>query len=98
MYDENDAWQKFRSLMLFEARKQEEHLLKQWLEQIGYSEPVGYYRNSFDHVMEIYATRIGALIGQSGVHVKELEDMLAQEYRGTWKVKFIEVRGGFVNV
>ena len=46
--------------------------------------------------MEIYTKHPGVLIGKYGKDVKEFQDMLDEEYRGHWKVKFIEVRGGFM--
>lgn len=46
--------------------------------------------------MEIYTQHPGMLIGKYGKDVHEFQDMLNQEYRGDWKVKFIEVRGGFM--
>ena len=47
--------------------------------------------------MEIYSTRVGVLIGKAGVNVDLLKEMLTDEFRGEWKVKFIEIRGGFVD-
>ena len=98
MYDEDDAWMEFRSYALNYMKELEESIIKKWLDGIGYTDPVGYYRNSLDHEMEIYATRIGTLIGKAGIHVEELRKMLSEEFRGEWNVKFIEIRGGFVNV
>lgn len=46
--------------------------------------------------MEIYTQHPGVLIGKYGKDVHEFQDMLNEEYRSDWKVKFIEVRGGFM--
>lgn len=97
MYDE-DAWQKFREESHKFVKSLEESVIKEWLDKIGYTEPVGYYRNAWKREVEIYATRVGVLIGKAGVNVKELEKLLAEQFCGEWKVKFVEVRGGFVNV
>lgn len=94
MYDE--AWQKFREESHAFMRNKEETVIKKWLDMIGYTEPVGYYRNIFDKEMEIYATRVGCLIGKAGVNVREFEKMLSSEFIGEWHVKFVEIRGGFV--
>lgn len=75
-----------------------ETVLKRWLEGIGYQDPIGYYVSRWDNVVEIYSTRPGVLIGRAGVHVDALRKMLTEEFGGEWQVKFVEIRGGFVNV
>ena len=55
-------------------------------------------RDSFNNIMEIYTTKPGILIGKAGANVEKLENMLSEEYCGVWKVKFIEVRGDFINI
>ena len=99
MYDEND-WLNFRAEAIEFNKNREETLLKKWLNEISYKyeEPIGYYRNSWKKEMEIYSTRVGQLIGKAGVNVDKLEKMLSEEFRGKWKVKFFEIRGGFVNM
>ena len=97
MFDE-EAWQAMREEAYAFMRDKEETLLKKWLEEIGYKEPVGYYRNSLNKTMEIYTTRPGVLIGKAGVRVEQLQKMLTDEFYGEWSVKFVEIRGGFVNV
>lgn len=97
MYDEND-WMNFRAEAIEFNKNREETLLKEWLNEIGYVEPVGYYRDISKKEMEIYSTRPGALIGKAGVNVDLLKKMLANEFRGEWTVKFVEIRGGFVNI
>lgn len=98
MFDEN--WEELRAEAHAFMREKEETLIKKWLEKIGYTykEPVGYYRNSCKHEMEIYSTRVGQLIGKAGVNVDLLEKMLKDEFRGEWEIKFVEVRGGFVQM
>ena len=106
MYQEykeyEDEWLKFRNEALEYAKNKQETLLKKWLDNIGYTkrykEPIGYYLNYLHHTMEIYSHTPGALIGMEGAYVEELKQMLSKEYYGKWNVKFIEVRGGFVNV
>ena len=95
----NDDFLNFRAECISFAKERKEAVIKSWLRKIGYTEPVGYYLNSIDSVMEIYATRLGALIGNEGRNIEELENMLHDEFSWTtWKVKLIEVRGGFVGV
>lgn len=93
-------WEKIRAEAHAFMKEKEESLLKRWLEKIGYNfkEPIGYYRDSLHNTMEIYSTRPGLLIGKAGIHVDELQKMLSEEFQGEWKVKFFEIRGGFVNI
>lgn len=92
----NKSWEKFRGDCLVYAKEREETVLKKWLNEIGYAEPIGYYRGISDKVMEIYTIRPGVLIGRAGVNVEKFEKILSNEFGGEWKVKFIEIRGGFV--
>ena len=98
MFDE--SWEEFRAEAHAFIKKKEETLIKKWLNKIGYKykEPIGYYRNSWKREMEIYSTRIGQLIGKAGINVDLLEKMLKDEFRGEWKVKFVKIRGGFINM
>ena len=94
--EEEMDWLDFRAYCMEYARKKEEALIKKWLDKIGYNETIGYYRDVWHHTMEIYTRNPGILIGMKGKDVREFQDMLNEEYSGEWKVKFIEVRGGFV--
>ena len=98
MFDED--WEELRAEAHAFMKEKEETLIKKWLDKIGYKgkEPIGYYKNAYNKTMEIYSTRVGALIGKAGVNVDLLKKMLTDEFRGEWKVKFIEIRGGFVNM
>lgn len=94
----DDVWQKCREITHKFMKETEESVIKEWLNKIGYTEPVGYYRNALNREMEIYATNVGGLIGKAGANKKELENLLAEQFCGEWKVKFIEIRGGFVGI
>lgn len=96
----DEGWEEFRAEVYAFMKDKEESLIKKWLEKIGYTykEPVGYYRNSCKGEMEIYSTRVGQLIGKAGVNVDILKKMLKDEFRSEWEVKFVEVRGGFVQI
>ena len=97
MYDE--SWESFREEMLSYAKNKEENLIKKWLNDIGCKNiTIGYYRDSSNNIMEIYTTKPGMLIGKAGANVEKLENMLSEEYRGVWKVRFIEVRGDFISI
>jgi hypothetical protein len=96
MYNE-ESFQEFMANAIAYVKNKEEAIIKEWLDSIGYTEPVAYYRNIHDSTMEIYATKVGCLIGKAGVNVYKLENILSKEFYGEYKVKFIEIRGGFVN-
>lgn len=98
MFD-ND-WEEFRAEALAYAKDRNDTLVKTWLSKIGYKDknPIGYYISLSNNTIEIYSTRVGALIGKAGVNVDLLKKMLKDEFRGEWQVKFIEIRGGFVTV
>ena len=97
MYDE--SWESFREEMLSYAKNKEENLIKKWLNNIGCKNiTIGYYRDSSNNIMEISTRKPGMLIGKAGANVEKLENMLSEEYRGVWKVRFIEVRGDFINI
>ena len=95
MYDD-DAWLDFRSEVHEYMKNKEETMLKQWLTSISYHEPVGYYRDTGNNTMILYATRPGLLIGKAGKHVAELEKRLNEEFFGTWKVSFVEIKGDII--
>ena len=97
MYSD-DSWEKFRCECLEYMRDKENALVKKWLDSINYTEPVGYYMNIGKQEIEIYATKVGVLIGRAGVGVDKLKEILTEEFNGEWNVKFIEIRGSFVNV
>ena len=94
----DDDWNVFRAKMHRLVKDKEESVLKSWLSEIGYTEPVGYYRNLNDVEFILYTTKVGYLIGKAGVNIRKFETMLSEEYGGEWKVKVYEIRGGFVNV
>lgn len=97
MYDEEMAWNKFRAKCNREAQDRNDNIIKSWLHKIGHKGTVGYYFNIIDHIVEIYTRHPGQLIGKEGCNVDDLEKMASDVYVGEWKVKFIEVRGGFIN-
>ena len=97
MYNDK-TWEEFRAMVLADVKEREEILLKKWLADIGYKGIIGYYRNAGMKTMEIYATDIGVLIGKTGVSINKLEKMLTAEFHGIWEIKFIEIRGGFINI
>lgn len=92
------TWQQFREEALTYEANRSKTVVEEWLDKIDYIEPVGYYLDTYNDVMTIYAMRIGVLIGKGGIHVEELKKMLLEEYGRDYDVTFVEIRGGFVNV
>jgi ribosomal protein S3 len=99
-YVDEDDWMSFRAEALAYAKEREERVLKTWLTEIGYKpdDPIGYEINRSKKITKIYSTRPGPLIGLRGINVEKLKQILSNEYRGKWKVEFIEVRGGFISI
>lgn len=93
------AFQRFRNESLAYMKEREEALIKQWLDKIGFTEPVGYYLSLVESTIELYTTRPGSLVGHFGVYAEELKKMLSDEFitRRDWKVNIFEIRGGIIN-
>lgn len=100
MIDNELEWMLFREEAHLFNKQREEGVLKQWLRDIGYEyrEPIGYYRDITEKTVTIYCHRPGILIGKAGINVDKLQILLSNEFRGEWKVKFVEIRGGFVSI
>ena len=96
--EEEIAWQKFREESFKFTKEREERVIKEWLNEIGCAEPVGYFRNSWKKEMEIYTTIPGPLIGKAGININKFKKLLSKEFGGEWDVKIIEIRGGFVGI
>ena len=96
MYDE--SFERMRNETFIYMKNKEESAVKKWLDEIGYTEPVAYYLSTWKKEMEIYATRVGILIGRAGANVEILKKILTEEFGGEYIIKFIEIRGGFVNI
>lgn len=95
---EEKRFQEFRNECIIFTKNREKAVIEKWLEKIGYTEPVGYACSLSDREMTIYTTRPGVLIGKAGNSVKEFKAMLTEEFCGIWNVKFVEIRGDFVNI
>lgn len=94
-----ESWYSWIGDALNEIRKEEEEVIKRWMTLASYTNnPIGYYRDIANKTMEIYATRPGCLIGVGGKYVDVFKQMLKDTFGGDWKVKFIEIRGGMVEV
>lgn len=92
------AWEEMRAEARAFMKNKKETLLKTWLTDIGYKEPIGYEFDLHHKVVKIYSRRPGLLIGKAGVDVNKLKAMLTEEFHGEWKVQFIEVRDGFMQI
>lgn len=97
-FEDEDSFQVFRGEALEYMKNLKESILKKWLTEIGYKEPIGYDINISNKTLEIYATRPGLLIGKAGTGVDKIKKMLSDEFRGEWHVKFTEIRGGIISI
>lgn len=91
-----DKFQELREECHKIVKRENESILQEWLNRIGYPGIVGYYRDICNHVLELYTQHPGWLIGKEGNNVAELKYMLSEKFGGEWEIKFIEIRGGFV--
>lgn len=93
--DYDQIWFGIRSEFYDMNKKACESILRDWLNKIGYTKPVGYCKDYLNREMLVYTTNPGILIGKRGSSVKEFERIMSEKFSAEWKVRFIEVRGGF---
>jgi ribosomal protein S3 len=79
------------------VHNQHKQLIEDWCKECKVTTPIGYY-NDYQGTLTIYTDYPGYLIGRGGEKVRKFEETLSKEFGKPYKVKFIEVRGGFVNI
>lgn len=94
----NDDWMDFRCEYLAYERNRMKELIENWCKECKVTTPVGYDKNSSNATLTIYTVFPGYLIGRGGEKVNKFKEALRQEYGKPYTVKFVEVRGAFVNV
>jgi ribosomal protein S3 len=97
MYYDEDDWMEFRAQCHELVHNQHKQLIEDWCTKCKVTTPIGYY-NDYKGTLTIYTDRPGYLIGQGGQMVREFEEAFSKEFGKPYKVKFVEIRGGFVNV
>jgi ribosomal protein S3 len=98
MIDEYEKeWQQLRGDILWHNANRNRKLIEKWCQECGVTSPIG-YENDLNGVMTIYTEHPGALIGRGGEKIDKFKEELKQEFGRNYEVKFVEVRGGFVNV
>ena len=75
-----------------------ERTIEKWCNAAHYKRPVGYEIDYSNNVVTIYAESPGVLIGYHGVHVFKFKDILKERFHKDYQVKFVEIRGGIVNL
>lgn len=93
-----DEWQRLRGEILWLQANRNRKLLEKWCQECGVTSPIGYDNDLGNGVMTIYTKHPGALIGRGGKYINKLKAELKQEFGRNYEVKFVEVRGGFVNI
>lgn len=83
------------------AKNREKKFLEDWLEEAGVKDPVGYDFNYFTG-FTVYTNKPGYLIGKGGQLIEKYEKRLNEEFGfpngdKTLKIKFVEIKNGFVN-
>lgn len=76
--------------------KKQCQFIQEWCKEAHLNEPVAY---DYDYTegFTIYTKRPGYLIGKGGELVNKYLNKLQNEFRASNKIKFIEIRGDFVN-
>lgn len=98
MYDEA-SWQQFRAECNKYIKDKKEAILKRWLSDIRFDDPIGYSINLSTHIITIYTNHPGMIIGKAGENIVNIEQMLSDEFGGVWKVELVDMtlNGGFVS-
>lgn len=97
MYYEEDEWMEFRAQCNELVHNEHKKLIEDWCAECKVTTPVGYY-NDHKGTLTIYTDSPGYLIGYKGEKISKFEETLSKEFHKPYKVKFVEVRGGFVNI
>lgn len=90
-------WQELRGEILWHHTNRNKKLIEKWCKECGVVTPIG-YDNDLNGVMTIYTQQPGKLIGKKGKDVDKFKADLKEEFGINYEVKFVEVRGGFVNM
>ena len=93
-----DDFEQFRDEALEYMHNRNKELVKRWCENCGVTSPIGYYNDLSNGIMTIYTTHPGWLIGMQGIKLDAFVDELEKEFNRKYEVKFVEIRGGFVNI
>ena len=72
-------------------------ILTAWCKEAGVKTPVGYYLDIMDGTYYIYTDKPGYLIGKAGCLVNKYQQLLRKQFSTMTSVKFVEIKGGFVN-
>lgn len=95
MYDEE--FENDRAKVLNWAKNKIETILNAWCDEAGIKEPIGYYVDYTNNVIEIYSSRLGYLIGVKGTIINKFRETIKKEYGNGFDFKLIEIRGGMAN-
>lgn len=74
----------------------EKETIKNWLDKIGFKDPVGYWYNYGARNLVLYTNKPGQLIGKHGKDIDILRDILMKQMVGNWTIELVEIKGGFV--
>lgn len=98
MYYDEDDWMEFRAEAHEFMHNRHKKLIEDWCVECKVTTPIGYYHDYLNKIITIYTDRPGYLIGKGGEKVKKFEEAFSKEFGKPYKVKFVEVRDGFVNI
>lgn len=96
---EDDSFERFRGECLEFNHNRNCKLIEEWCKEASVTSPVGYHNELGKRIITIYTDKPGYLIGRGGCLVNKFKKRLCEEfYANEYEVKFVEIRGGFVNM
>lgn len=96
MYEDKDGVLTLCEEEIKYQQRIQEGILKDWLKEIKYYKPVGYYYDLGKKELTIFTMNPGQLIGKAGINIHTLTSFISERYLGEWKITFQEIKGGIV--
>ena len=93
---DDDKWMQEREDALNYIQGKNVKILNAWCAEAHVTSPVGYY-NDYETIT-IFTDKPGWLIGKAGTLVEKYKTLFNEEFHKDYKIKFIEVQGGFANI
>jgi len=93
--DEFD-WMQMREEASNYVRNKNTKILNNWCAEAHVTSPIGYY-NDYE-TLTVFTDSPGKLIGKAGTLIEKYKAEFNEEFHGDYKIKFVEIRGGFANI
>ena len=96
--DEDIEFENFIADCMADMARRNKFVIESFCKEIGFRQPVGYHNEFCKGKLTLYTTRPGVLIGYHGKGVDLLKEYLRKEFNRDYKIEFVEIRGGIVNL